>query len=48
MLKFGHNDNSLLACSSEDGTVSICQAEDDPKVLHTLNLHSAPVMGKFV
>lgn len=46
MVKFAHNDQGLLACSSLDGTLSICQvAEGEPRVLHTLRHHSAGVTG---
>ena len=47
MVKFAHNDTGLLACCSLDGSLSICQvAEGDPRVLHTLHLHTAGVTGK--
>ncbi|XP_066947321.1 WD repeat-containing protein 13-like isoform X1 [Macrobrachium rosenbergii] len=46
MVKFAHNDQGLLACSSLDGTVSLCQvSEGQPRVLHTLKHHTAAVTG---
>ncbi|MPC13879.1 WD repeat-containing protein 13 [Portunus trituberculatus] len=46
MVKFAHNDSGLLACCSLDGSLSICQVADgDPRVLHTLQLHTAGVTG---
>lgn len=45
MVKFGHNDNSLLCCSSADGTATVCRAEERSAVLHTLRHHTAPVTG---
>uniref|UniRef100_A0A6A7FTL0 WD repeat-containing protein 13 n=1 Tax=Hirondellea gigas TaxID=1518452 RepID=A0A6A7FTL0_9CRUS len=45
MLKFGHNDNSLLCCASMDGTVSICRADEHPTVLRTLSHDARPVLG---
>lgn len=47
MVKFAHNDPGLLACCSLDGSLSICQVADgEPRVLHTLQLHTAGVTGK--
>lgn len=46
MVKFGHNDNSLLCCSSADGTATVCRTEEQPAVLHTLRQHMAPVTGE--
>ncbi|XP_042893188.1 WD repeat-containing protein 13-like [Penaeus japonicus] len=46
MVRFAHNDQGLLACSSLDGTLSICQvAEGQPRVIHTLRHHTAGVTG---
>ena len=40
----------MIACSSLDGTVSVCTAEgeDGPRVLHSLQFHKAPVMGQYL
>ncbi|KAK7051132.1 WD repeat-containing protein 13 [Halocaridina rubra] len=46
MVKFAHNDQGLLACSSLDGTLSLCEVSDgQPRVLHTLKHHAAAVTG---
>lgn len=46
MVKFAHNDSGLLACCSLDGSLSICQVADgEPRVLHSLQLHTAGVTG---
>ncbi|CAL4109486.1 unnamed protein product, partial [Meganyctiphanes norvegica] len=47
MVKFANNEAGLLACSSLDGTISICQVAEDapPSVIHTLAYHTAGVTG---
>lgn len=43
-VRFAHNDKSLLACSSLDGTLSICQITPPPAtVLYILRGHTAGV-----
>ncbi|MCL4128006.1 UNVERIFIED_CONTAM: hypothetical protein GTU68_050333 [Idotea baltica] len=44
MVKFGHNDASLLGCSSLDGNITICHLDkDNPRVTHKLQKHTAGV-----
>ena len=47
MVKFANNDASLLACASKDGTLSICDVKESPKVLHTLKHHKSGVTGNY-
>jgi hypothetical protein len=45
-VKFGNDDKTRLACSSLDGTLSICQVIPDPAtVICMLRGHSAGVTG---
>ena len=48
-VKFAHDDKSRVACSSLDGTLSICQLIPPPAtVICMLRGHSAGVTGKFL
>eukprot|EP01104_Vermistella_antarctica_P006461 TRINITY_DN1716_c0_g1_i1.p1 TRINITY_DN1716_c0_g1~~TRINITY_DN1716_c0_g1_i1.p1 ORF type:complete len:494 (+),score=80.94 TRINITY_DN1716_c0_g1_i1:51-1532(+) len=40
---FANDNKNLIAFGSDDGSVSVCSAMDDPKVLHHLKGHKAPV-----
>ena len=47
-VKFGNDDKTRLACSSMDGTLSICQVIPDPAtVICMLRGHSAGVTGLY-
>ncbi|KAL7630394.1 UNVERIFIED_CONTAM: hypothetical protein RMT77_019446, partial [Armadillidium vulgare] len=44
MVKFGHNDASLLGCCSLDGNITICHLDrDEPKIIHKLQKHTAGI-----
>ena len=46
-IKFAHDDKHRLACSSADGTISVCQLVPSPaSVTCFLRGHKAPVKGK--
>lgn len=45
-VRFANNDKSLIACSSLDGKLSICQLTPSPaSVLYLLNGHKAGITG---
>ena len=46
-VKFGHNARDLLACSSKDGTLSVCVlSTQPPSVKCMLHGHKAAVNGE--
>lgn len=46
-IKFAHDDKYLLACSSTDGTLSVCAlVPSPPSVSCTLRGHTAAVTGR--
>ena len=48
-IKFAHDDKYLLACSSTDGTLSVCAlVPSPPSVSCTLRGHTAAIMGNTV
>ena len=48
-IKFAHDDKYLLACSSTDGTLSVCAlVPSPPSVSCTLRGHTAAIMGNIV
>lgn len=48
-VRFANNDKSLIACSSLDGKLSICQLTPSPaSVLYLLNGHKAGITGNGV
>lgn len=47
-IKFAHDDKYHLACSSTDGTLSVCAlVPSPPSVTCTLRGHKAAVMGRY-
>ena len=47
-IKFAHDDKYLLACSSTDGTLSVCAlVPSPPSVSCTLRGHTAAVTGRY-
>ena len=40
---FANNDRNLLACSSTDGTISICSSLQSPRLLRKLEGHSEAI-----